>query len=202
MLFSTLSALALIASTSAEISGVSFPYVNQQAWIDDMLALHNNYRAQHGAPAVTWNQDLANAALVNAQQYHWAHTVNNPYGENIATGTYTDPDYYGFLWYDEQKLYDYGNPGYSDATGHFTQLVWASTTQIGCAMVNAQNDRQFPYSMTCEYAPPGNIVNDGYFAANVKPLVSTSGSVGRATSVGAAAITLASLALGLGVAFL
>lgn len=197
MLFSTLSALTLITSTAATISGVSFPYVNQQAWINDMLTLHNNYRALHGAPPVTWNQDLANAALTNAQQYTWAHTANNPYGENIATGTYTDPDYYGFLWYDEQKLYNYNNPGYSDATGHFTQLVWASTTQIGCAMVNQVNNQGYPYSMTCEYAPPGNIVNAGYFAANVKPLVSTSaGSVGRA-SLSLAAVAALSAAVGL-----
>lgn len=172
---SSVAGLALLVSSAmADLTGVSFPYINQQAWIDDMLAVTNKYRALHGAPAVTWNSDLANAAHTNAAQYTWAHTTNNPYGENIATGTYTDPDYYVYLWYNEGTLYDYSNPGYSEATGHFTQLVWASTTQIGCSMVNANNNLGYPYSMTCEYSPAGNIINAGYFAANVKPLAAVS----------------------------
>ena len=40
-------------------------------------------------------------------------------------------------------------------------------------MSNVPNNVGYPYSMTCEYSPAGNIVNDGYFAANVKPLVTS-----------------------------
>lgn len=33
---------------------------------------------------------------------------------------------------DEEKTYDYGNPGFSMDTGHFTQTVWVGTTDLGC----------------------------------------------------------------------
>lgn len=188
---SSVTALALVASAVADLTGVSFPYVNQQAWIDDMLNATNTYRALHSAPAVTWNSDLANAAYTNAAQYTWAHTSNDPYGENIATGTYTDPSYYVYLWYSEESQYDYDNPGYSDATGHFTQLVWVSTTQIGCAMVDADNNLGYPYSMTCEYSPAGNIVNAGYFAANVKPLAAVSSAAPSPLAVSTASMMAA-----------
>lgn len=188
----SIAAISLLSGASAALSGLSYPYVNQQAFIDDMLAQHNNYRALHGVPAVTWNQDLANFALGNADSGTWAHTVNDQYGENIATGTYTDPDYYGYLWYNEIQQYNFNDPGYSESTGHFTQMVWKSTTEIGCAVSNVENNLGYPYSMTCEYYPPGNVVNDGYFAANVLPLVSTSGAnksfvLGTSSLLGAAA---------------
>ena len=33
---------------------------------------------------------------------------------------------------DEAPSYDYSNPGYNGACGHFTQQVWQATTTIGC----------------------------------------------------------------------
>ena len=145
---------------------------------------------------MTWNPDLATAAESNAAQFSWAHTVNDPYGENIATGSYIDPDTYGSLWYQEQSLYNYNNPGFSDATGHFTQLVWASTTQIGCAMYDhgaGKNSAGYQYSMTCEYYPKGNIVNPGYFAANVKPLVTSGANTVKVSMGMVAALALSYL---------
>ncbi|CCG80559.1 putative SCP-like extracellular protein [Taphrina deformans PYCC 5710] len=175
--------LSVLSTVSATLSGLSYPYESQQAFIDDMLAQHNKYRALHGANPVTWNATLAQAALNNAGSGTWAHTTNNPYGENIATGTYTDPDYYGYLWYNEIGKYDFNNPGFSEATGHFTQMVWASTTEIGCAVSDNVNNLGYPYSMTCEYSPAGNVVNAGYFAANVKPLVTSGAQRSVGTSV-------------------
>ena len=190
MLFSLASILSVVAA--ADLTGqISFPYVQQQQWQNDILAFHNKYRALHGAPALTWNSDLANYALTNAQQYTWAHS-GGPYGENIATGSYTDPDVYQFLWYDENQKYDYNNPGFSDATGHFTQMVWVGSQQIGCAMAQqpngGKNSAGFPYSLTCEYYPRGNIVNAGQFAANVKPLQSSAAAPRASMAVLAAAV--------------
>ena len=39
------------------------------------------------------------------------------------------------LWYGESRDYDFTTPtGFSARTGHFTQLVWKSTTRVGCGL--------------------------------------------------------------------
>jgi hypothetical protein len=47
--------------------------------------------------------------------------------------------------------YSYNSPGFSGATGHFTQLVWSSTRRMGCARADACSWRTF----VCQYSPPG-----------------------------------------------
>ena len=71
-------------------------------------------------------------------------------------------------WYDEVEWYDYNNPEVSShETGHFTQVVWASTTEVGCGI--ARCDRSGV--VVCQYRPSGGY--DGYekggFAKNVSP---------------------------------
>lgn len=70
-------------------------------------------------------------------------------------------------------MYDWSSPAYSDAAGHFTQMVWVGTTQVGCAQTACPAGSLFDASygisnyFVCKYWPPGNIVNAGEFAANV-----------------------------------
>jgi hypothetical protein len=67
-------------------------------------------------------------------------------------------------------LYSYPHPGYSTASGHFTQLVWAGTQKLGCgyAICKGKNGTPGNY-LVCEYSPAGNITNPGYFEKNVLP---------------------------------
>lgn len=37
-------------------------------------------------------------------------------------------------WYSEIEHYDFDNPAPCPAAGHFTQLVWKDSVEIGCAM--------------------------------------------------------------------
>lgn len=132
-----------------------------------MLNQHNTYRMRHNAANLTWSSTLAAAALVNANNNAnnnlFVHTTNNQYGENIAyQWGYDNPEYLGFLWYDEERQYNFQTGSFSDATGHFTQLVWLATSQIGCAYVQAQNtlSNNGYYYLSCEYNSPGNYAGE------------------------------------------
>lgn len=77
-----------------------------------------------------------------------------------------------WAWNDEESLYDFSAPGFSEATGHFTQVVWKGTKTVGCALITCKL-AVFPSSSAstygvCEYYPEGNIENPGMFAANVQ----------------------------------
>ncbi|KAF7731795.1 hypothetical protein EC973_008310 [Apophysomyces ossiformis] len=91
------------------------------------------------------------------------------YGENLAYGY---PNWGSAIsaWYNEVKDYDYSNPGFSGKTGHFTQLVWKSTTEIGCGVKTCANLKGAKL-FTCSYLEFGNIVSDdnAYFIENVLP---------------------------------
>ncbi|KAK6362564.1 hypothetical protein TWF730_000021 [Orbilia blumenaviensis] len=138
----------------------------------DMLKYHNAWRAHHGASAVTWNSTLAMVALRSARKCVFAHTQNNKFGENIAAGTYTNPAYYAWLWYDEVRKYNFNSPGFSSQTGHFTAVVWKNTKQIGCAYVkNCAGG--LPNMLFCEYSPVGNVLPASNFRTNVLPARST-----------------------------
>ena len=67
------------------------------------------------------------------------------------------------MWYNEVNSYDFYNQGFTSDTGHFTQLVWQSTTQLGCGI--GINDQSNSVYGVCNYVPPGNV--DGEFEDNV-----------------------------------
>jgi len=70
--------------------------------------------------------------------------------------------------YNEIQNYDYSNPGFGDDTGHFTQLVWVSTTNVGCARCFGQESGSIWYEtyVVCDFQPPGNY--DGEYQDNVR----------------------------------
>ena len=57
------------------------------------------------------------------------------------------------------------------ATGHFTQLVWKSSTSIGLGMAVGKHLNKNAYYCTAQYSPAGNVVgnNNQYFRDNVLP---------------------------------
>ena len=86
-------------------------------------------------------------------------------GENLAGGTSgaLDPASSTEMWYREVDQYDFRKGGFSMATGHFTQVVWAGTQRLGCGMTTCKGLD----IIVCNYDPPGNV--HGQYAANVKP---------------------------------
>jgi len=120
-----------------------------QPFSDAILKRHNELRANHDAPPMTWSEPAAllakNWCSKLAEQ---GQTEHNPdadkqgYGENLYVGggvskgallgtSVTD------MFYTEEKLYDYSNPEFQYQAGHFTAMVWKSTKEMGCSYANS-----------------------------------------------------------------
>lgn len=52
-------------------------------------------------------------------------------GENLSSG-YTNASAAVIVWGDERKKYDFKKGEFSKEVGHFTQLVWKGSSDVGC----------------------------------------------------------------------
>lgn len=119
-----------------------------------------------------WDAELAQLAAGYASKCIYEHNKNRgKTGENlyirfpeVGTGDVLLRANQG--WYDEKKDFTYSDrsckPG--KMCGHYTQMVWAKTTAVGCAVVNCKNGAQgfsaAPSQMVvCNYSPQGNFVD-------------------------------------------
>jgi uncharacterized protein YkwD len=127
-----------------------------------MLDMHNYYRARHCTPPLTWSPEVAAAAQRWANRCIYDHDRDNPLGENLAWGTQLSAREAVNLWYEEIGEYNYSAPGFGPA-GHFTQLIWRGSKQVGCARAICPG---YVYWI-CRYSPAGNY--DSEFAQNVSP---------------------------------
>jgi hypothetical protein len=106
-----------------------------------------------------------------AERNAFKHSGNALYGENLAYFQGYVSDIIPLLkkavdnWYNEGTLYDYSNPGFSEATGHFTCLVWLASTDIGIGYT--YNPATKVVIITMNTSPPGNV--EGQFVQNVLP---------------------------------
>lgn len=134
----------------------------------DILKAHNNYRKKHGAPPLSWSAPAAKKAQQWANHLasigRMQHGNHEGMGQNIAymSGATLTPEHACEMWYNEINQYNFNRPGFSSATGHFTQLVWASTNEVGVGRA-IKGQTTF---VVANYTPPGNV--RGKFEENVK----------------------------------
>ncbi|OUM70340.1 carbohydrate-binding module family 18 protein [Piromyces sp. E2] len=132
-----------------------------------LLKLHRNARSAVGASNmknINWSSDLEASAQNYANKCKGM--VHSGPRENLAgaSGNKT-PEYLFNLWMDEKKDFDkYGN--YKKFTsceangkdiGHYTQIVWAENTAVGCGFAQCPKSKYKSY-LVCQYGK-GNIVN-------------------------------------------
>ncbi|KAL1193884.1 Pathogenesis-related protein 1 [Cardamine amara subsp. amara] len=133
------------------------------------LHAHNIARVTSGMPPLEWNKGLARFAHNWAKQRkpdcNMTHS-GGPYGENIfwyRQRKMWSPQKVVTRWFEERFNYDRKtNTCTSDQMcGHYTQIVWRSTTAVGCARMKCDNNRG--YLVVCEYDPCGNYEGESPF---------------------------------------
>ncbi|KAE8231338.1 hypothetical protein CF326_g3649 [Tilletia indica] len=166
------------STTTTTIAPTVVPTGSLTVAQESALSRSNQYRALHGAQPFAWDASLATSAQAAADTCLFEHTTGD-YGENLAAGTgaLTYPGAID-LWYQEISQYNFAIPGFSQDTGHFTQLVWAASNLVGCGINTQCTPQQLGFGsgfgtqatlVVCQYRPPGNFI--GEFVQNVLPLL-------------------------------
>lgn len=182
----TVTGLATLIPLGAFSSGsaVAQTSIDLATFRNTALSQHNTYRAKHKSPDMTLSDSVNSTAQSWAEQIaasgvfaHSSSSQRNGAGENIyasfTTASSIAADTLAAAavksWYDEVANYNYANPVFASNTGHFTQVVWKNSTQLGCGAAKGtktMNGKVYnAFYVVCQYAPAGNVT--GQFPANV-----------------------------------
>jgi uncharacterized protein YkwD len=159
-------AIAALAAGTARSGRLPQPIsleLSQNFDTEAMLAAHNRVREQVGVSELQWSSDLAEYAQEWADElasrgFEMEHRPQNQYGENLAwaSGRNLTAEDVVEMWASERADYNYEANSCSNVCGHYTQIVWDTTEQVGCG--TASNGRQEIW--VCNYNPPGNYVGE------------------------------------------
>ncbi|XP_070174200.1 uncharacterized protein [Littorina saxatilis] len=162
-----------------------------QAVKDSIVKRHNELRAcvipaASNMKTMTWDNELEELADDWVQKCTFNHRPweerktesHKGVGENIwaGSGGNADPVHAVTNWYNETKDYTYSTMKCTPKKpcGHYTQVVWATTTKVGCSVRHCDKIEKISWPnggwvILCNYAPTGNWPNvhpykkaDGY----------------------------------------
>src|SRR5438309_2895975 len=145
-------AAALFASAAAAAQPAPEGATGQLA--ERLLAAQNQARAAVGAPPLQWDATLAaHAASYGPVLASLGHLVHSPREgrpterENLAMAWHgtMSPEALVGMWTNERQILEPGSylfPGASrtgrwEDIAHYTQMVWPTTTHVGCAIYSA-----------------------------------------------------------------
>ncbi|GLG92701.1 Venom allergen 5 [Gryllus bimaculatus] len=127
-----------------------------------------------------WDDELANRAQRWADRRVFQHNPcksSKKYplvGENLAMQLSfgKPPELFGWEkavsdWYNEVEDWSkslVNKYRFSASTGHYTQLVWANTTKVGCGFCSFTDGKFTSHLFVCNYAPGGNVVGTPVYA--------------------------------------
>ncbi|KAL3310735.1 hypothetical protein Ciccas_010696 [Cichlidogyrus casuarinus] len=144
-------------------------------FLDECLREHNEKRKMHGVPPLRHNrfldesaQEWADQLITKEQLVNSGLSNRGELGESISmrtsTGTFVDIQGSEVVnqWYNDINNYDYVNC--KGPAGNFTQLIWASSKEVGFGKANVGGK----CIVVAHYRPPGNI--RGRYPENVFPL--------------------------------
>lgn len=161
----------MLHPTIALISAVAFALSSAPAHADEaaaqfVLSAHNTERARHAVAPLRWDGALAQEAhrraarLVRAGRLE--HSADSEFGENLWMGTagaYSLGDMIGDFLSERTDFRPGRFPhvargGDWSKVGHYTQLIWPGTRQLGCAVARARGQDV----LVCLYSPAGNVM--------------------------------------------
>lgn len=130
--------------------------------------------------ALKWNDELAEIAQRWANQCIDDHDENRSVakyprvGQNLfsswkwpSDGSVVVPIQQSIQgWLDELRLfkdlgYNISRVANFGAIGHFTQMIWAETTDVGCGFSGFESDGGWTRLLVCNYGPGGNVRQNG-----------------------------------------
>lgn len=133
-----------------------------------ILRTHNEERRRLGLRPLKWNIHLEREAGQWAQNLsrrgvlqHADQRTRNQTGENLWMGTagHWQVETMVGMFIDEKKHYHHAHfPNISKTgnwadVGHYTQIVWRDTQEVGCAVATARGNDV----LVCRYWPAGNV---------------------------------------------
>ncbi|KAI4582002.1 hypothetical protein MJG53_009527 [Ovis ammon polii x Ovis aries] len=187
------------AALEAQLDSADIPKTRRKRYIsqNDMIAIldyHNQVRGKVFPPAanmeyMVWDENLAKSAEAWAATCIWDHGPSyllRFLGQNLSvrTGRYRSILQLVKPWYDEVKDYAFPYPQdcnprcpmrcFGPMCTHYTQMVWATSNRIGCAIHTCQNMnvwgalwRRAVY-LVCNYAPKGNWIGEAPYKVHAR----------------------------------
>ncbi|MGW1194346.1 CAP family protein [Streptomyces sp. NPDC002536] len=173
--------LALTAPAVPATARPPLPDTTDGGFLKEAVAAANRHRAQHGVPPLALDPALTAYARKRAREISRGapgqlstEGADPRLGEDLfwsSAGTERAPAAGAAqaveTWYAEARSYDWRKPGFSAATGDFTQLVWKASDRLGAARVSGRAGGRTESYVVFAFAPPGNV--DGAFRENVLP---------------------------------
>jgi uncharacterized protein YkwD len=151
-------------------AGVASQYVDAVNAVRAAVTQPANYKGTWTPlPDMAWSDTVAASAkawadnLAATQNCNLVHESQSTYGENLAMGTNLTPQQAVTMWASEKNLYTwsatYSMADFNAGSGHYTQLVWRKSIQIGCGSATCGRN----VVISCRFSPPGNYIGQAVF---------------------------------------
>jgi len=153
------------ASSSSSSSSASTPIATATEK-QDALSTHNNERKIfYNNGDLIWSDTLEKSAQdyanTLAQSGEFKHSGIG-YGENLYASSYSSALKDGIVnWINEKSNYTYSTNSCKNNAicGHYTQVIWENTTEVGCARaIYKAGTFKGGTVIVCQYNPAGNYV--------------------------------------------
>ncbi|XP_076271287.1 cysteine-rich secretory protein 2-like isoform X1 [Rhynchophorus ferrugineus] len=156
----------------------------QRKRIQNKIVLYHNYYRAKVKPLssnmlkMKWHKETARAAQKWAESCKFLihdtptgrHIANyGACGQNIFIASKRVPRFFAIeTWWLEKNDFKYGKKTNMSVVGHYTQLVWASSHEVGCGLAKCyqkvydkeqkeiESKKRVFYNYVCNYCPSGN----------------------------------------------